>query len=162
HHLTRGGEFSMTAAGENWVTVDIRLVRRRLDLPVSIHAPARGATRDRRRSDRRGPCFNPRARAGRAAAPSTTDTSPKASKPRGRAVRDCRPCAVTPRCPEVSIHAPARGATHHSGGPRSGAVVSIHAPARGATLLLPSARPFSFSRAAFREPESSRATRKNI
>src|SRR5207247_6877029 len=26
HHLTRGGEFSMTPPGENWVTVDIRSV----------------------------------------------------------------------------------------------------------------------------------------
>ena len=121
--------------------------------PVSIHAPARGATRGtvhtsfdivfqstrphgarRRAGERaaRGVCFNPRARTGRDA---------------GRRVSACR-------CP-VSIHAPARGATIFSCSagdrllfqstrphgarralpalPRSLPSVSIHAPARGAT-----------------------------
>ena len=44
---------------------------------------------------------------------------------------------------DISIHAPARGATHHSFRRRAVQIISIHAPARGAThtsslaLLLP-------------------------
>jgi len=38
---------------------------------------------------------------------------------------------------EVSIHAPARGATLYYPSPLLGRQVSIHAPARGATKILP-------------------------
>ena len=37
----------------------------------------------------------------------------------------------------VSIHAPARGATHNTHNAKKGEKVSIHAPARGATYCLP-------------------------
>ena len=102
---------------------------------VSIHAPARGATLPRVPCTRTTSGFNPRARAGR-------DESGDG----------------TPHRHRVSIHAPARGATRRSsGGPSRGRmfqstrprgarlrlqpiaqpakIVSIHAPARGATAL---------------------------
>ena len=77
---------------------------------VSIHAPARGATRPARRKIQ-GLRFQ---------------FTP---------LREGRPQPVTfpnwGNC--VSIHAPARGATIFPSGPRRGRYVSIHAPARGAT-----------------------------
>ena len=100
-------------------------------LHVSIHAPARGATHHpgsscsiawfqstrprgaRRRSCRRNQrerCFNPRAREGRDA-----------------------PAQKRRRIFDVSIHAPARGATIPDEPAAALAGVSIHAPARGAT-----------------------------
>ena len=42
-------------------------------------------------------------------------------------------CVLCPSLPSVSIHAPARGATHVEVFRRRGIPVSIHAPARGAT-----------------------------
>ncbi len=54
--------------------------------------------------------------------------------PRARAGRDSNGLR-TPDEAAVSIHAPARGATHHPRCQRSLGIVSIHAPARGATLL---------------------------
>ncbi len=78
--------------------------------PVSIHAPARGATEQRRLGRVEFLGFNPRARTGR-------DMT----------------LAVQGGDGDVSIHAPARGATESQGHARPGQVVSIHAPARGAT-----------------------------
>src|SRR5271157_1112510 len=100
-------------------------------------------------------CFNPRARAGR----DGRDSDPgnmvdlfQSTRPRG--ARPWSPIVLVTRC-DVSIHAPARGATarfkHRSSpnyrfNPRAragrdpyshptqfGKFVSIHAPARGAT-----------------------------
>ena len=123
---------------------------------VSIHAPARGATRWYTKAPARRDSFNPRARKGRddwmvsdvAAWFQFQSTRPQGARPRGDA--EIR-VAV-----DVSIHAPARGATNSirtcrlsscsfnprarkgrdpvglrrgQGRPR----VSIHAPARGAT-----------------------------
>ena len=89
--------------------------RRRADKPflrfcVSIHAPARGATRRHRGPGAIGSCFNSRSREG-----SDSDSTL------------CR-CSI-----RVSIHAPARGATVLSGFGDPDWQVSIHAPARGAT-----------------------------
>ena len=80
-------------------------------LKVSIHAPARGATRrsQRTRTSWRG--FNSRAREGR----------DKSRQPKGDKNH-------------VSIHAPARGATLRGYIDYERLGVSIHAPARGATL----------------------------
>ena len=51
--------------------------------------------------------------------------------PRGeRPCRSCFPC----RLPEISIHAPARGATRYHHRQRPSPLISIHAPARGATV----------------------------
>ena len=56
--------------------------------------------------------------------------------PRARAGRDvAQPAALPPL--QVSIHAPARGATCRSRASPSYGGVSIHAPARGATLTVP-------------------------
>ncbi len=144
---------------------------------VSIHAPARGATRadsprdtslsfqsTRPRGARPKPapsasrlswCFNPRAREGRdalssAGSPSETSfqsTRPRGARPAAMRERSRNAWCFNPRAREgrdpgrelatiridVSIHAPARGATpcnHRSIRPSQ---VSIHAPARGAT-----------------------------
>jgi len=60
--------------------------------------------------------------------------SPEIPNPRARARRDPhRPTRSSP--PTVSIHAPARGATHVATRRLSAHVVSIHAPARGATMI---------------------------
>ena len=80
-------------------------------IAVSIHAPARGATRTDGLLCLGGSSFNPRAR-------------------EGRDIQDCR---TSPMDLPVSIHAPARGATRVIDRPRSAFGVSIHAPARGAT-----------------------------
>ena len=80
---------------------------------VSIHAPARGATRDlyRRRSTKYVSIHAP-----------------------ARGATNLRTAA---RCLQsVSIHAPARGATLQSEFLQNRDAVSIHAPARGATQLL--------------------------
>ena len=80
-----------------------------LQLEVSIHAPARGATR-RSKWLLIWSSFNPRARAGRDA-PAPTPKNPLSSfNPRARAGRDVHHTFVT-QWFEVSIHAPARGAT---------------------------------------------------
>ena len=101
-------------------------------MAVSIHAPARDATCPgaRCRTSRR--CFNPRARAGR-------DGRGKQMPPHTLLFQSTRPrgarlCGIgLPRqLPSVSIHAPARGATHWRAS-WPGPIVSIHAPARGAT-----------------------------
>ena len=100
---------------------------------VSIHAPARGATRWYRAAFAAPSCFNPRARAGRDLVDSCPWSLAPCFNPRARAGRDLESGdVVTVRA--VSIHAPARGATR---GIRSGhrhRHVSIHAPARGATI----------------------------
>ncbi len=103
---------------------------------VSIHAPARGATpiwvaRSSTRSS-----FNPRARTGR----DFTGLQLPASKSRFQSTRPhgARPELVYSSWDraEVSIHAPARGATDGARGGRGAGPVSIHAPARGATDLV--------------------------
>ena len=82
------------------------------DLEVSIHAPARGATYQRRRYCSR----------------SWFQSTP----PRGGR----QPTTSIPfRSSNVSIHAPARGATNSAGVFFGYALVSIHAPARGATVV---------------------------
>ena len=100
---------------------------------VSIHAPARGATQ-RAESDRQGPpSFNPRARAGRDNQRTTEEQSLipfQSTRPRGARHQGLR--LVVQRV-EVSIHAPARGATVLLLRADEPLPVSIHAPARGAT-----------------------------
>ena len=125
---------------------------------VSIHAPARGATRNDYQQLCRAIRFNPRARAGRDWVPIPKPAAGgvfQSTRPRGaRRARGPRAAARQ----RVSIHAPARGATcpdsHRStpvsvfqstrprgarqdGGAavRGRVLVSIHAPARGATAL---------------------------
>ncbi len=78
---------------------------------VSIHAPARGATRRRRSSTDTRSCFNPRARAGRDGFTNATGIVIllfQSTRPRGarREIDGHRQSSLS-----VSIHAPARGAT---------------------------------------------------
>ncbi len=83
--------------------------------PVSIHAPAQGATPGWRCSIRSRGGFNPRPRAG---------GDQRQGGARGVGVA-------------VSIHAPAQGATGQYSSRVDGIYVSIHAPAQGATSNFP-------------------------
>ncbi len=87
-----------------------RLVK---SLPVSIHAPARGATIRE--------------------APTAAVLRVSIHAPARGATRTVR---KMPGLSRVSIHAPARGATGHDQYGRDRRAVSIHAPARGATRML--------------------------
>ncbi len=123
--------------------------------PVSIHAPAWGATggqvrhincrvsfnprarvgRDLRwwglwRSRRR---FNPRARVGRDVAGVVNVATRLGFNPRARVGRDLQLLLLYVPRSEVSIHAPAWGATVKGCHKTKRETVSIHAPAWGAT-----------------------------
>ncbi len=78
-------------------------------------------------------CFNPRARAGRDAASSARRWTGCCFNPRARAGRDKDDYIYYESAKNVSIHAPARGATYYVNKQNTGGGVSIHAPARGAT-----------------------------
>ena len=83
----------------------------RINSQVSIHAPARGATRGKWGDG----------------APGAVSIHAPA---RGATILGCI-CRISD---EVSIHAPARGATKGYVEPHQRKIVSIHAPARGATF----------------------------
>ena len=83
------------------------------------------------RSSIRG-CFNPRARVGRDAASKHAYLTLFGFNPRARVGRDLRIMFLSLRL-EVSIHAPAWGATEEGGRRPRERQVSIHAPAWGAT-----------------------------
>ncbi len=76
--------------------------------------------------------FNPRARAGRDTGALRRSLKRSCFNPRARAGRDF-PHQHFVLAHDVSIHAPARGATALHAGHRFWTLVSIHAPARGAT-----------------------------
>ena len=80
-------------------------------MDVSIHAPARGATRKAIEQKKEAEGFNPRPRTG----------------------GDCHASESGKIRGTVSIHAPARGATNGERWNDDIFNVSIHAPARGAT-----------------------------
>ena len=100
---------------------------------VSIHAPARGATKSLPRFWAMRGCFNPRAREGRDTRTKLQVTAIKCFNPRAREGRDCGEYPHAGR-DNVSIHAPARGATWLAWHTCRSWAVSIHAPARGATF----------------------------
>ncbi len=122
---------------------------------VSIHAPARGATVLLASHEFNGLGFDPRSRTGSDALASTWRPSLSGFDPRSRTGSDprstvsrstARPFRSTlphgerldggeraEEHIEVSIHAPARGATIDRLYRRAAGPVSIHAPARGAT-----------------------------
>jgi len=77
---------------------------------VSIHAPARGATRLLRFCSRAEASFNPRARAGRDSSTFMYGKLLDSFNPRARAGRD-KEKEHEVQTKQVSIHAPARGAT---------------------------------------------------
>ena len=100
---------------------------------VSIHAPARGATRDHSPRERPPSRFNPR--------PCARGDHPGGQPPaqaqgfQSTPLREGRHNStdMVRKGRKVSIHAPARGATFSPHTRASSRSVSIHAPARGAT-----------------------------
>ncbi len=103
---------------------------------VSIHAPARGATRQSWPKSRRLDRFNPRARAGRdtVQVDATSSAAHVSIHAPARGATDLLTLQLV-RHYSVSIHAPARGATTmFASSCAASSAVSIHAPARGATL----------------------------
>ena len=105
-------------------------------MPVSIHAPARGATRGRSGCRWRG-CFNPRPRAGgdeRLLRPPVKPWKPfQSTPPRGGRPHSCD-------CPHVEDGFNPRPRAGGDAGLESDSeepYVSIHAPARGATGISP-------------------------
>ena len=109
---------------------DRRSAARWSTTPVSIHAPARGATSPTSRRLRTTPSFDPR--------------------PCARGDPTSRPA---PTRAGVSIHAPARGATRTWTGRGRARQVSIHAPARGATAQAILATNASWNPALFANPQ---------
>ena len=105
-----------------------------IEIVISIHAPARGAT-------------------ARSASSATSMVIFQSTLPRGERRRSCLLCSgqmyFNPRSREgsddaasqsclmflISIHAPARGATVIFSCSVNGSDISIHAPARGATVF---------------------------
>ena len=111
---------------------------------VSIHAPAWGATRDRPGIGTGFGGFNPRARVGRDREGPSRRSAARSFNPRARVGRDCCSSRRHRRRFRFQSTRP-RGARHHS----AAAVadrhqVSIHAPAWGATST-PSAAPHTLA-----------------
>ena len=104
-------------------------------LPVSIHAPAWGATRLRQTSSWARRRFNPRARVGRDAERAAEIVRRHRFNPRARVGRDPHRRAAGDGMGTVSIHAPAWGATSINFDFATLSKVSIHAPAWGATAF---------------------------
>ena len=99
---------------------------------VSIHAPAKGATSARHgASARQGVSIHAPAK-GATWISRPTLKGRRSFNSRAREGRDARP-ARRFRQSRVSIHAPAKGATPDRTCPNQRALVSIHAPAKGAT-----------------------------
>ena len=134
---------------------DVSPVRLFCLAPVSIHAPARGATVSPIHSVPTFCCFNPRSRAGSDAIRRDRPIQISRFNPRSRAGSDVSltsmrttytlfqstlprgerhiPVPISIKPVAVSIHAPARGATWVVSPFARFVRVSIHAPARGAT-----------------------------
>ena len=116
-----------------------RRTRGRSSRPVSIHAPARGATYEDPSKFLEAVMFQStrphgaRLRCGIPAVNASACFNPRARTGRDDGERS------TPSTTPVSIHAPARGATDALGGELIDLAVSIHAPARGATTASGSA-----------------------
>ena len=104
------------------------------DAPVSIHAPAKGATQQLPSLMVPLLCFNPRP-CERGDKPLARPAS-RSSRFQSTPLRKGRPDAGLPcRQMPVSIHAPAKGATCCFSCMFPEFVVSIHAPAKGATIF---------------------------
>jgi len=112
-----------------WYALDARG-----EFVVSIHAPARGATSPSKPSITAQQSFqSTRPHEARPATWATWAWSRRCFNPRARTRRDRKPSSVGFCWNQVSIHAPARGATMAFWRDASDDIVSIHAPARGAT-----------------------------
>src|SRR5947209_4859312 len=106
-------------------------VSRIIGIRVSIHAPARGATRE---EDRYGPSRKFQSTPPRGGRPKSGAEQPNLTVSIHAPARGATGILWPSRRPmRVSIHAPARGATRAAIRFTSRCRVSIHAPARGAT-----------------------------
>ena len=103
---------------------------RHTTISVSIHAPARGATRSRSVRDRRNVSIHAPAR-GATGPTGARSTAIACFNPRPRAGGDLSDLRVERRDVEVSIHAPARGATRACRSRRSGRYEFQSTPPRG-------------------------------
>ena len=105
------------------------------DIPISIHAPTRGATCARRETRRRLGDFNSRPYArGDCHSQRRIRRSKEYFNSRPYARGDQISCRSYGSSNTISIHAPTRGATcDYENGTRYPSLISIHAPTRGAT-----------------------------
>ena len=114
-----------------------------LFMTISIHAPTRGATEERRRMRAlRIMYFNPRSHEGSDASPVigiVISSVFQSTLPRGERLGAT---ATNANVPLISIHAPTRGATGRITYLVGCIKISIHAPTRGATAIF--AKKFSF------------------
>ena len=101
---------------------------------VSIHAPAKGATARQAAMRARHDSFDPRPREGGDRLTTPCAAPWRRFDPRPREGGDDRGIALSGARGDVSIHAPAKGATVALRSTRHLARVSIHAPAKGATV----------------------------
>ena len=101
---------------------------------VSIHAPARGATECADATDPSVGCFNPRARAGRDGRNTPKKCARNCFNPRARAGRDDYLAMVHRVVFSFQSTRPRGARRFPQAGQRVERNVSIHAPARGATL----------------------------
>ena len=138
-----------------------------LSFVISIHAPAKGATLLKCSSRSDGRDFNPRSREGsdhdkgRCEGngddfnPRSREGSDPATPPSWKIQRDFNPrsregsdnvCSYADCMMEISIHAPAKGATMYFVKFEGMTEISIHAPAKGATvstiIFIPFLTPF--------------------
>ena len=81
--------------------------------------------------------FNPRSREGSDVVRTVNRTIYQYFNPRSREGSDPLGEAVACAVPDISIHAPARGATQRLRDQVRASLISIHAPARGATRAEP-------------------------
>ena len=105
---------------------------------ISIHAPARGATPETPGRAAQGRDFNPRSRKGSDSYSGSTAFSLskfQSTLPQGERHTLMEQFGISV---DISIHAPARGATVWTAVILQQIMISIHAPARGATLALAS------------------------
>ena len=113
---------------------------RRRDLPFPAHRfnprPRAGGDKAVDVAGGVAKSFNPRPRAGGDQGSEPAFPADSGFNPRPRAGGDGIPSAC-PKDADVSIHAPARGATELTFQLINTIAVSIHAPARGATIVLP-------------------------
>ena len=127
------------------------------DAPISIHAPAKGATQKPCHYSHNHMNFNPRSREGsdpiipfkKLDSTEFQSTLPRRERQLFVAVKVWYPIfqSTLPRrerleyfdsptvIPKISIHAPAKGATVYPPIKQSHSKISIHAPAKGATQL---------------------------
>ena len=105
-------------------------------VPISIHAPTRGATGLPLRVDLRARYFNPRSHEGSDRSRMTSTTAGRHFNPRSHEGSDDFRDAGHLVIAEISIHAPTRGATLKVKAASVAVSISIHAPTRGATVTL--------------------------